>query len=125
MNLKKTSSTILTTSIKLVLYLLIGVIIYLVLSNAFLFGEMVFSEDGMAPKGSGVEIQITIPENASAKAVGDILEKNGLINNSYVFVLQVFLYDGEISSGKFILNTEYSPEEIIETLRNAANSGEE
>ncbi|MBQ1193036.1 MAG: endolytic transglycosylase MltG [Lachnospiraceae bacterium] len=125
MNLKKTSSTILTTSIKLVLYLLIGVIIYLVLSNAFLFGEMVFSEDGMAPKGSGVEIQITIPENASAKAVGDILEKNGLINNSYVFVLQVFLYDGEISSGKYILNTEYSPEEIIETLRNAANSGEE
>ena len=96
MNLKKTSSAILSTSIKIVVYMLVAVGIYVILSGAFSFGELIFSENGMAAKGNGTEIQVTIPKDASSKEVGDILKKNGLIENSYAFVIQVMLYEADI-----------------------------
>lgn len=125
MNLKKTSSAILMTSIKIVVYLIIAVVIYLVLSRAFAFGELILSEDGMASKGNGVEIQITIPQDASSKEIGDILEKNGLIKSSYAFIIQVILYEADIKPGKYVLNTEYSPKEIIEVLDATTENNEE
>ena len=116
MNLKKTSSAILSTSIKIVVYMLVAVGIYVILSGAFSFGELIFSENGMAAKGNGTEIQVTIPKDASSKEVGDILKKNGLIENSYAFVIQVMLYEADIVPGKYVLNTEENPKEIIEIL---------
>ena len=116
MNLKKTSSAILFSTIKLVIYAVLIISVYLLMSKAFAFGEMVFSEEGMAQKGAGVEVQITIPKGASTKEIGDILVKNGLAENAYVFWLQVLLYEGELKSGKFVLNTEYNAEEIISAL---------
>lgn len=125
MNLKKTSSALLRSSIKIVVYLIIAVVIYIVLSRAFAFGELILSEDGMTSKGNGVEIQITIPQNATSKEVGDILEKNGLIKNSYAFIIQVILYEADIKPGKYVLNTEYSPKEIIEVLDDDSENNEE
>lgn len=117
MNLKDTSSKILSLSIKAVVYVLLIVVLYLTCSNAFKFGKDVFSEEGMAKPGNGVEIQITVPNGASTKEVGDILVKNGLIKNAYAFVIQNFLYEGDIKPGKYVLNTEYNPEEIVEALK--------
>ncbi len=125
MNLKKTSSAILSTSIKIVVYMLVAVGIYVILSGAFSFGELVFSENGMAAKGNGTEIQVTIPKDASSKEVGDILKKNGLIENSYAFVIQVMLYEADIVPGKYVLNTEENPKEIIEILSGVTKDQEE
>ncbi len=125
MNLKKTSSAILSTSIKIVVYMLVAVGIYVILSGAFSFGELVFSENGMAAKGNGTEIQVTIPKDASSKEVGDILKKNGLIENSYAFVIQVMLYETDIVPGKYVLNTEENPKEIIEILSGVTKDQEE
>lgn len=79
MNLKKTSSAILSTSIKIVVYMLVAVGIYVILSGAFSFGELIFSENGMVAKGNGTEIQVTIPKDASSKEVGDILKRMVLL----------------------------------------------
>ena len=125
MNLKKTSSAILSTSIKIVVYMLVAVGIYVILSGAFSFGELIFSENGMAAKGNGTEIQVTIPKDASSKEVGDILKKNGLIENSYAFVIQVVLYEADIVPGKYALNTEENPKEIIEILSGVTKDQEE
>ncbi len=125
MNLKKTSSAILSTSIKIVVYMLVAVGIYVILSGAFSFGELIFSENGMAAKGNGTEIQVTIPKDASSKEVGDILKKNGLIENSYAFVIQVMLYEADIVPGKYALNTEENPKEIIEILSGVTKDQEE
>ena len=125
MTLKKTSTAILSGSIKIVVYLLLGVVVYMVLSKSFEFGELIFSDKGMAPKGSGVEVQITIPNGASDKEIGDILVKNGLSENAYAFVVQTILYEADIKPGKYILNTEYSPKEIIDILVTETVSEEE
>lgn len=125
MNLKKTSSAILGTSVKIVIYMLVAVVIYIVLSSAFSFGELIFSEKGMAAKGKGTEIQVTIPKNASSKEVGDILKKNGLIENSYAFVIQVVIYEAKIVPGKYVLNTEENPKEILEILSGVTTDTEE
>lgn len=125
MNLKKTSSAILGTSIKIVVYMLVAVGVYVILSSAFSFGELIFNEKGMATKGNGIEIQVTIPQNASAKQVGDILEKNGLIKSSYAFVIQVKLYEATIVPGKYVLNTEENPREIIEIISGVTEEKEE
>lgn len=125
MNLKKTSSAILSTSIKIVVYMLVAVGIYVILSGAFSFGELIFSENGMVAKGNATEIQVTIPKDASSKEVGDILKKNGLIENSYAFVIQVMLYEADIVPGKYALNTEENPKEIIEILSGVTKDQEE
>lgn len=125
MNLKKTSSAILSTSIKIVVYMLVAVGIYVILSGAFSFGELIFSENGMVAKGNGTEIQVTIPKDASSREVGDILKKNGLIENSYAFVIQVMLYEADIVPGKYVLNTEENPKEIIEILSGVTKDQEE
>ncbi|NLL93155.1 MAG: endolytic transglycosylase MltG [Clostridiales bacterium] len=116
MNLKKTSSTILKTSIKVLVYMLLILLFVFICSKAFSFGEVVFTESGMAKVGAGEEIQITIPSGASAKTVGDILEKNGLVESAYAFVIQTFLYEADIKPGKYKLNTEFNPAEIIVVL---------
>ena len=59
---------------------------------------------------------ITYDSGASAKTVGDILEKNGLVESAYAFVIQTFLYEADIKPGKYKLNTEFNPAEIIVVL---------
>lgn len=99
------------------MYIIGAVLLVLVCKSAFDFGVKVFSEEGMAEKGSGQEVVVTIPADSSTSEVASILKKNGLIESEFVFKIQAMLYEAEIYSGTYTLNTEYSPEEIIDALR--------
>lgn len=114
---KKSASVFSKLTFKAAMYVIGVVLLILIGRGAFAFGEKIFSEEGIAPKGSGQEVVITIPVDASTSEVASILKKNGLIESELVFKIQTILYEAEIYSGTYTVNTEYSPEEIIEALR--------
>ena len=99
------------------MYVIGAVLVILISRSAFEFGEKIFSEEGIAEKGSGHEVVITIPADASTSEVASILKENGLIESELVFKIQTILYEAEIYSGTYTVNTEYNPEEIIDALR--------
>lgn len=71
------------------------------------------------------EITVTIPEDASAKEIGEILERKNLIRDSWVFWVQTFCVDegDKMKGGQYDLSTAMSAEEMIERI--AASPEEE
>lgn len=114
---KKSASVFSKITFKTAMYIIGAVLVVLISRSAFAFGEKIFSEEGMAEKGKGQEVVVTIPADASTGEVASILKKNGLIESEFVFKIQTILYEAEIYSGTYTISTEYSPEEIIEALR--------
>ncbi|TCT16888.1 UPF0755 protein [Natranaerovirga pectinivora] len=65
------------------------------------------------------DVTVSIPQGANTKAIGEILQENGLIKNANLFMLRVkFLseFDGKLRYGDFTLNTGMSEEEMILVL---------
>ncbi|MEY8328813.1 MAG: hypothetical protein K1W19_07080 [Lachnospiraceae bacterium] len=117
MDLKKTSKLILGLSVKIVFWILCLTVFIVICSKAFSFGSSIFSEKGMAEKGQGVEITVTIPAGATTSQVADILFDVELIDSKIIFQIQSLLYEAEFAAGDYVLNTENNAVQIIQTLR--------
>ena len=61
----------------------------------------------------------------SVSSVGKELEKDGLINNRYSFIIQAMVYEYEIQPGVYTLNTSMTSREILDVLSTASESEEE
>ena len=83
------------------------------------FGNEAFDE---AP---GKSVKITISEPISGKALADVLEKNGLIENSMVFQIQMKLagFGNTVAADTYELNTSMPPSELFKIL--SETSGED
>ena len=137
MDLKKTSKLVLSLSMKIVFWIVFLAIFAFICTKAYAVGNQMFSPEGMAPEGQGVEIEVTIPENAEVMDVAEILKDSGLIENKYIFWVQTILFAEETLSGEektdtaycksgaYLLNTEYSAEDIIEILQEGPQEEEE
>lgn len=119
MKLKKISSWILGFSVKMVLILIMVSVLYMACTKAFNFGALIFSEEGVARSGQGEDVLVNIPVGSTNQEVGTILYDAGLVADVNVFVIQMFIYQGEINDGVYMFNTENSPEDIIEKISNA------
>lgn len=117
----KKSSVVSKMSIKMAMYIIGAVVIVLVCKATFEFGTLVFTEEGMAAKGDGREVVITIPRDSTISEIAAILKDNGLIESELAFRIQTLLYEADIYSGTYTLNTEYGPEELIEAMRPSKN----
>lgn len=113
----KNSKRVSKLVIKAAMYIIGVVILVLVCKSAFEFGTLVYTNDGVDAKGSGKEVVVTIPEDSGTGEIASILKKNGLIESELAFRIQSILYEADIYSGTYTLNTEYSPEELIEAMQ--------
>lgn len=82
--------------------------------KAYDFGYRIFTETPIDEE-PGINVEITIEESMSAKAIGKLLEKKGLIRDAGLFVAQYKLsaYSGEIVPGTYTLNTSQTPKEMM------------
>lgn len=119
MKLKKISSWILGASVKMVILLVLVSVLYMACTKAFSFGTAIFSEEGVARSGQGEDVLVNIPVGSTGREVGTILYDNGLIEDVNIFLIQMFLYEGEINPGVYNFNTENSPEDIIGKMTDA------
>ena len=115
MNLRNTSKTIASFTIKLVTCLIIAALLFALSTKSFEFGRKVFTDKGYE-EAPGKNISVTISESMSRMDISKLLKEKGIIDDSYVFFLQTYLYEGKFKSGKYKLNTSSSPEEIVEIL---------
>lgn len=114
---KKSASIFSKVTIKVAMYIIGAVILVLVCKSTYDFGTKIFSEEGIAEKGKGHDVVVTIPADASTGEVASILKNNGLIESELIFKIQTILYEADIYSGTYTLNTEYNPEELIEAMK--------
>lgn len=117
MDLKKTSKFVLSISVKIVFWIICAGVFIFICSKAFSFGHLIFSNEGMAAEGEGIEITVTIPEGADASEVADILADAELIESKYAFIIQTKIYEADaFQAGDYTISTEDGPETIIEML---------
>lgn len=103
--------------LRILTYILVGCSVFLLCKTAYSFGYSVFKQEAMA-KAPGQAVTVVIPEGSSALDIGEILEKKGLVESPFMFVLQEYLstYHGDLKAGTYLLNTSMIPDEIMAIL---------
>ena len=113
-------------TIRILFYILIAVVLIFLGRTAYSYGYSVFNEQAVeSPPGTDVEV--TVPEGASARQIGKLLKENGLIKDAGVFVLQERLsaYHGRLQGGTYTLNTSETADEMLAILAGDTDSDAE
>lgn len=123
MNVKKMTTAILGTVIKVVLAIGIIFLVYKLAIGAYQYGYRIFEDKPVSEK-PGREVTISVTEGKSAKELAEILESKGLVKDATVFYLQYMLssFKDELLPGVYALNTSMSAEEMMEIMSEAPES---
>lgn len=118
MNANKMVLSVLWTVIRCVIVLLAAFLIFQGGRKAYAFGEAVFLDEPMTSEENARTITVTIPDHATAKEIGEILERKNLIRDSLVFYAQSFCIEegSTLKGGRYELNTSMTAEEIMEVI---------
>lgn len=105
------------TILKVAIIAVIVMFIYKGALVAYDYGYRIFEEAPMS-EGEGREVVITIPEGMSAKEMGELLFKRGLIRDEKLFRIQYFLseYKEELLPGTYALRTNMTVEEMLQAM---------
>ncbi|MBR5597927.1 MAG: endolytic transglycosylase MltG [Lachnospiraceae bacterium] len=114
MNSKEVVVSIFSTVFKVVLAIIIVMLVYKWSMTAYEYGQRIFNEPPMTV-GNGRMITVVVEEGDTAKEIGSMLEKNGLIRDASLFRIQEMLsaYKDEMKPGTYELNTSMSAEEMM------------
>ena len=100
-----------------ILFISLGIyLLYTVVTKSYDTGKELTSVDPNAPEKS---IIVTIPDGADVNQVAEILEEEGVINSSIMFVLESTLKGDskEFEGGEYTLNTKMDAAEVVNALR--------
>ena len=117
MNSKEVVASVFSTVFKIVVAVIIVMLVYKWSVSAYEYGQRVFNEPPMSA-GSGRVVTVTVEPGDTAKEIGDMLEKNGLIRDAKLFRIQEMLsaYKDEMQPGTYDLNTAMTAEEMMEIM---------
>ncbi len=117
MNSKEVVISVFSTVFKIVLAIIIVMLVYKGSLVAYDYGQRVFNEPPMSA-GSGRTISVIVNEGDTAKEIGEMLEKKGLIRDALLFRIQEMLsaYKDELLPGTYELNTSMTTEEMMEIM---------
>lgn len=102
---------------RIIVYIAVISLIIWIGKSTYNFGYAIFNQKAMSPE-NGQEVTVVIKEGTSVYGIGKTLEKNGLIEDAKVFVIQEKLsdYKGKIQPGTYVLSTAYTPNRILAVL---------
>ena len=114
MNSKEVVVSVFSTVFKIVVAVIIVMLVYKWSVSAYEYGQRVFNEPPVS-SGSGRVITVTVEEGDTAKEIGNMLEKNGLIRDAKLFQIQEMLskYKDKILPGTYELSTAMTTEEMM------------
>lgn len=117
MNSKEVVVSVFSTVFKIVVAVVIIMLVYKWSVSAYEYGQRVFNEPPVSA-GSGRVVTITVESGDTAKEIGNILEKNGLIRDAKLFQIQEMLseYKDKILPGTYELSTAMTTEEMMEIM---------
>ncbi|MDO4788394.1 MAG: aminodeoxychorismate lyase [Johnsonella sp.] len=117
------SKTVITISLRLIIYALVLLVIIRAASFAYNFGHDIFYASSVE-EAPGRDIEVSIPEGISVKETAKLLKSRGLITNELSFEIQSGFFDLEITPGDYILNTSQTSRQILELLDKGAAAEE-
>ena len=114
MNSKEIVVSVFATVFKIVLAVIIVMLVYKWSMSAYQYGQRVFNEPPISA-GSGRKVTVTVNEGDTAEEVANMLEKQGLIRDAELFVIQEMLseYKGKMKPGTYELSTAMTTEEML------------
>ena len=93
--------------------------LFLLAVRAYGFGKAVFDErEGRAKNPRTV--RFVLKEGNTVSQVADVLEEEGFIDSSLVFIVQKYFYDCELVPGEYRLNTNMTGKMILDILSGVA-----
>lgn len=132
---KKNNSRTIGNIVRTIINISINVIVLAVLISftyrgagmAYEFGKAIFAEEAMTTEEEAKNYSVTIPKSPSAMEIAKVLEEAKLIENRYVFLVQLKLSESEedIIPGTYILSTSMTPSKMIEVMCTQEQPSEE
>lgn len=110
--------TVINVSFNILILAVVAMLIYNCSGKAYEFGEAIFKDEAIVTDGEGQVVVITIPKNASSGKVAEVVYEEGLVENQYVFLIQLVLseYKDTIVPGTYRVTTANTPTEIMQIL---------
>ncbi|MCB7318633.1 endolytic transglycosylase MltG [Lacrimispora sp. 210928-DFI.3.58] len=114
--INRITTTIISISVKLIVYALIILLLYEAVIRGFAFGHSVFYAEAVE-EAPGRDVSVTVPKDESVSEAADLLAEKGLIKSEIAFLFQSKFYDYEtMYPGNYTLNTSMTSKEILQTL---------
>lgn len=119
--------TVINISINILVIAIVMMLIYTYAGKAYEFGREIFDDTAIDTKEDAKAVVVTIPKNSSNSDVAGIIKKAGLVEDKYVFLIQLMLseYKDEIVPGTYTLTTADTPTEIMIKISNLTEEAEE
>lgn len=117
MNSKEVVISVFSTVFKIVLAIIIVMLVYKWSLSAYEYGQRVFNEPPMSA-GSGRSVTVVIKQGDTTKEIAEMLEKNGLIRDAELFIIQEMLseYKDKMLPGTYELSTAMTTDEMMGIL---------
>ena len=115
MKSSKMALGILSSVLSILMFVLILFVVLRAGTAAYDFGYRIFTEPAV-DKEPGRDVSVR--HGMSQEGLGSLLEEKGLVENGFLFSIQLrlFLGDNELKSGNYTLNTSQTSEEMIQIL---------
>ncbi|MCC8025326.1 MAG: endolytic transglycosylase MltG [Clostridium sp.] len=114
--INKITTTIISISVKLIVYALIVLLLYEAVAKGYAFGHEVFYAEAV-DEAPGRDVTVQIDQEESVSEAAGLLSKKGLIKSEFAFIFQGKFYDYEtVYPGTYVLNTSMTSKEILQML---------
>ncbi len=114
--INRITTTIISISVKLIVYALIVLLLYEAVTRGYAFGHEVFFAEAMEEK-PGRDMSVTMRPDTSVSEAAKILTDKGVIKSEFAFIFQSKFYDYDtIYPGTYELNTSMTSKEILQAL---------
>ena len=114
--INKITTTIISISVKLMVYALIILLLYEAVARGYAFGHEIFFAEAV-DEAPGQDMVVRIDSKESVSDTAQFLAHKGLIKSEFAFIFQSRFYDYEtIYPGTYTLNTSMTSKEILQLL---------
>lgn len=117
MERKEALTRVLFLVMKLFLAVVIVFCLYTLGQKAYQFGFRVFAQEAVS-QPPGKDVAFVYEEGTSPRRLADMLADKGLVQDANVFYVQLLLSQekDKLQPGNYVLNTSYTPDEILKVL---------
>ena len=118
MQARSAAKTVISISVKIMIFALIVILVYYAGGAAYRFGVSIFKESAKDSYGNGRTVTVTIQDNPSIMDISEKLEKAGVIEDKYLFYVQAMLsnYSKKFAGGTYTVSSDMKPTEIMQAI---------
>ena len=117
MRSSKVVLNILSSVLSILFFALILIVVLRGGRGAYDLGYRIFTEPAM-DREPGRDVSVRVTGHMSGSELGSLLEEKRLVDNGFLFAIQLKLssYEGKLKAGSYTLNTSQTAEEMIQIL---------